>query len=270
MARTAKIAITKMRPVAAIQFGSTLPKRAAGINRRSDVEFVVICRDDCYAEMVETSKRMIAQAAGNHVPLNIYIVPFSLARGHYHTIGYGLCQHLRRAEQADGLLKHIQSPLRYLNLTGTTARADLGNYLVHKLHIFGSRLLKPRVGADRLEWLQKIVEGPVHLTRKVLEYQGVEMPDDSRQFVIELAKQHRGCDIAQELSQAVAVDRRYNALLEAWYAASTMPLSDDDPARSRAPTEDEYAAMLNRIEDLALPVYQMFAKVAGWLDHHKT
>jgi len=153
-------------------------------NERSDIDCVVVYDPTKRREVVEALRDINQTASTLHVPTELIPLDMHIVRTPLHHIGPSFAVHLRYAAENGGVIK--ENPLPLFVFDGISIVEDVRGYLRNKLRRLekGMSTLPTMEVADLLRFLQKVLEAPVHVARKLLRWQAVKMPDDSKRTVM--------------------------------------------------------------------------------------
>lgn len=167
--------------IGAIICGSAVT--AVKFNRRSDIDCVVIHRQDMTREAVEVYQNLQQFAAKRFVPLELITFDDLTVRQHRnHLFSCTFGRHLARSANKGGIIK--TNPLPDSCLFCASRNSDIVNYLCHKLETISKGLNRMPImdEAELCRFLQKVLEAPIHIARKMLELNN-RLVDDSKQAV---------------------------------------------------------------------------------------
>ncbi|MCX5706049.1 MAG: hypothetical protein NTZ92_08355 [Candidatus Omnitrophica bacterium] len=144
---------------------------------------------------------------------------------------------MRNAAEKGGIIK--ENPLPFFVFDAASAVEDIRGYLRNKLRRLenGVIALPTMEAADLHRFLQKVLEAPVHVARKILYWQKVEMPNDLKQTVLRCYP-----DIAREQEREL-----FTKITEA-----DSQYSEELLAQLRHPEEDQYSRTIGELKGLAL------------------
>jgi hypothetical protein len=202
--------------------------------RRSDVDFVVI-HDASQAVAAHKLFRLFyEQAAQVHVPLEVISISDQLAAASAHDIGLALTNHLSLADKSTCVVK--QHPCELLSPHVLNAREDILNYLCRKAADLERRQyhLAQMSGHEYFKYLQKLLESPIHIARRMLQLRR-ESTDDSKPRVVSQYAEIVNRDLAELFERLQSLDAEYSAELE---------------RQLEHPSEAAYKTMLKRIEQV--------------------
>ena len=153
-------------------------------NQRSDIDCVVVYNPAKRREVVDVLRGINQAAADHHVPAEMIPLDLHIARTPLHHIGLSFAVHLRYATENGGLIK--ENPLPLFVFDGASVVEDVRGYLRNKLRRLekGVSALPTMEVAELHRFLQKVLEAPVHVARKILWWQKVETPDDAKRTVM--------------------------------------------------------------------------------------
>lgn len=153
-------------------------------NQRSDIDCVVVYDPAKRREVVGVLRGINQAAADHHVPAEMIPLDLHIARTPLHHIGLSFAVHLRYATENGGLIK--ENPLPLFVFDDASVVEDVRGYLRNKLRRLekGVSALPTMEVAELHRFLQKVLEAPVHVARKILWWQKVETADDSKRTVM--------------------------------------------------------------------------------------
>lgn len=153
-------------------------------NQRSDIDCVVVYDPAERREVVKALRGINQVAASLHVPTGLISLDTHIARTPLHHIGLSFAVHLRYAVENGGLIK--ANPLPFFVFDDASVVNDVRGYLRNKLRRLeeGVSTLPTMESAELHRFLQKVLEAPVHVARKILWWQKVETSDDAKQTVM--------------------------------------------------------------------------------------
>jgi hypothetical protein len=125
---------------------------------------------------------MVAIARQRYVPLVFVPCDIAIARTRFHHMGGSFVRHLEASAAAGGILK---GDLTSYLAPGAQEMEELEGYLRVKFYNLQERyaLVGSMGEQERAAFLQKVLEAPLHVARKVLAHQR-RLHDDSKQAVI--------------------------------------------------------------------------------------
>ena len=153
-------------------------------NQRSDIDCVVVYDPAKRREVVGVLRGINQAAADHHVPAEMIPLDLHIARTPLHHIGLSFAVHLRYATENGGLIK--ENPLPLFVFDDTRVVEDVRGYFRNKLRRLekGVSALPTMEVTELHRFLQKVLEAPVHVARKILWWQKVETADDSKRTVM--------------------------------------------------------------------------------------
>ncbi|MDP2651275.1 MAG: nucleotidyltransferase domain-containing protein [bacterium] len=185
-------------------------------SRRSDIDCIVLYWSEKRDSAFKTFREVSVLASDYDVPIDLYFVDTEIASASMHRITLSLTKHLEYAVNHGGLVR--ENPLPYLSFKPTSDEEEVVSYLSHKLGRLEREFAKISTirmkGPEFYRFLQKVLEAPIHIARKMLWLEGVEMEDDSKDSVL-----HYYPSIASErelnlLKLVVKADRNYTRVLQ--------------------------------------------------------
>lgn len=167
--------------IGGILCGSTLWNSC---NQRSDIDCVMVYDPEKRREVVDVLRGINQAAADHHVPAEIIPLDLHIVMTPLHHIGLSFAVHLRYATENGGLIK--ENPLPLFVFDDASVVEDVRGYLRSKLRRLekGVSALPAMEVAELHRFLQKVLEAPVHVARKILWWRKVETADDSKQTVM--------------------------------------------------------------------------------------
>jgi len=184
-------------------------------NIRMDIDCLVLYQrsESRSAQALFNSALDFARQAA--VPVELIPIDTEIADTKLHSIGVGFAEHLKRAAAKGGLIKN--NPLRLLSLSEhDNLQHDTLNYLRHKLCQLEKGLItSSNMSDERLcRYLQKVLESPIHVGRKMLRWQRQKLKDDSKEEVVSQYTNWAGREIEGRLFKLlIDVDQYYTHAL---------------------------------------------------------
>lgn len=205
-------------------------------NQRSDIDCVVVYDHTKRREVVEVLRGINQVAADLHVPTELIPLDLHIARTPLHHIGLSFAVHLRYATENGGLIKTNPLPLFAFDDAGVVD--DVRGYLRNKLRRLekGLSALPAMESAELHRFLQKVLEAPVHVARKILWWQKVETPDDAKRTVIRYYPDIASAQERELFAKITAADSQYTTELL---------------AQLQNPDKSRYSEAIEEVKDLA-------------------
>lgn len=153
--------------------------------QRSDIDCVAVYDPNCFGEATEIFQQLSKFANSLYVPLEIMSFDLDIAKTRLHDIGLSFAAHLHNAATNGGIIK--EDPLPFFNFDlGFDLTEDNRGYLRNKLKTMkkGINSLDTMRATKLYDFLKKVLEAPIHIARRMLQLSRVEMPDDSKQEVL--------------------------------------------------------------------------------------
>lgn len=198
----------------AVICGSAL---SGNVTVRSDIDCVVVYEWERRTPVLEALQSLYRVASWLHVPIEFIPIDSEVAAQGLHTIGPSFARHLERAARNGGIIKN--DPLVFICFPGRGKHDDLVEdvlgYLKHKIRRFEKGLVElPTMNAEPLcRFLQKALESPIHIARKVLHL-SVQGPfDDSREEVKKLYPRMADEELAGVFQGLVQEDEEYSLVI---------------------------------------------------------
>lgn len=203
---------------------------------RSDIDCVVVYDPEKRREVMAVLQRINQEAAELYVPVDMIPVDSQMAGTPMHHIGLSFATHLRYAARNGGLVK--QNPLSLFLFDEGNAKEDIRGYLRNKLRMLdeGTSRFSAMEEAEFHRFLQKMLEAPLHIARKMLWWQKVDTPDDSKQAVLCHYPRIAEARERKLFERVNATDSRYTRVLL---------------AQLQRHNRDQYARVIEEIRGLA-------------------
>ncbi len=234
--QTRKILSREPSVLAAVLCGSVLWGKHT---RRSDIDCVFIFESSKRRQTEEAIRELLAFAQKHAVPLELSPLDDVIAGTPVQHIGISFARHLRRAVDCGGCIKG--DLFHHISFDGIRPLEDIRSYLRFKLRSLevGAFDLPFRDVRERVRHLERVLDTPAHVARKMLEWKGVGLKDDSKSAVYARYQRTFSGAAAELLSAAVAADRQYEAELARQFVS---------------PNPERYEQALTAIEKATQPV----------------
>lgn len=153
-------------------------------NQRSDIDCVVVYDPTQRREVTHALRSVRKDAAHLYVPIEFIPIDASIAPTSLHSIGLSFATHLQYAIHMGGVIK--KNPLPLFMFDHVSIEEDARGYLRNKFRRFEKSAVEmpTMTESDLHRFLQKILEAPAHIARKILWLKKIPMADDSRREVI--------------------------------------------------------------------------------------
>lgn len=167
--------------VGAILCGSVVK---GDFNIRSDIDCVVVHRPSKTDNFDLITWSIVQIANELHIPLEFILVDTEIAGTKCHPIDYLFNCHLREAVVNGGLIK--EDPQKYFSFFDRSGEREFQDYLKHKLEKFSKAIVMYNYLDEKETYrlLQKMLEVPVHIARKMLQMSGRLTCGDGKYAVI--------------------------------------------------------------------------------------
>lgn len=182
-------------------------------NRRSDLDCIVIYDEGMAIEVHALIRVLKLDAAELFLPLEIVSMDKVVAASELSNVGNTFGEHIDACAIKGGLIKGDVSSMLH---QWPDIIEDLVSYMRGKI-----RQMEKGMGdipvlsePDLCHFLQKCLEAPVHIGRKLMRCQRVDLPDDSKRTVAKYLPKHIDTVIAQTFEEIMAIDRHYTQELE--------------------------------------------------------
>lgn len=180
--------------------------------RRSDIDCVVIY-DTCYEREAMYNLQELSMFAGKkYVPLGIVPCDSYTASTRFHHLGPAFRVHLQTAIAGGGIIK--VDPLQLLGSGGNDMIAEVEDYLRMQVYRMEEGLAKYcNMPIDRqCDFLQKVLEAPLHVARKILHLFANES-DDSKEAISKRYLKAMPFSLGEMLSRLITFDKLYTVEL---------------------------------------------------------
>lgn len=166
--------------IGGILFGSMLWNNH---NQRSDIDCLLVYNPIAQKKVFKVLNYINKIASDFYIPLEIIPLDLRIIKTSLHHIGLSFADHLNYAVKNGGIIK--TNPLPFFIFNNKNKDDDIREYLKNKLRKLEKGLSAIHImkDADLYRFLQKILEAPVHVARKILWWQNIKMPNDSKQTV---------------------------------------------------------------------------------------
>lgn len=152
---------------------------------RSDIDCLVVYEEKWHNLIVKALQDIYCSAARMHIPVGFIPVDLSVAKSSSHHISLSFAAHLDQSAMNGGVIR--QNPLPFFNFDNKDILQDVHNYVSQKMRKLESGNIEiSDMGSYEPELyrlLQKALEAPVHIARKMLLLRKVKLPDDSKEMV---------------------------------------------------------------------------------------
>ena len=204
-------------------------------NQRSDIDCVVVYDPVKRRKVVDVLRGINQAAANRHVPAELIPLDLHIAKTPLHHIGLSFAVHLRYAAENGGLIK--ENPLPFFVFDDASIVEDVRSYLRNKLRRLekGLGALPTMEVAELHRFLQKVLEAPVHVARKILWWQKVETPDDAKRTIMRYYPNIANAQERDIFAKITTTDSKYTTELL---------------AQIQHPDEDQYSRVIEEIKDL--------------------
>lgn len=174
-------------------------------NVRSDIDCLVLYPEEAKPEMVEVLLGLTEFADGLCVPVDFIQITPELATTNMQGISPSMVQHIQRSASNGGLIK--ANPFEHMNLRELDNRAEAINWTRQKVRMLDEGAVRRYSDQKEADFLQKLLEAPIHGTRKLLLATG-GFDDDSKLAVMGLSEE-RFPELALPLGCLVMLDMAY-------------------------------------------------------------
>jgi len=227
----------------ALIFGSAMSER---FMERSDIDCLVVYEEDRGTHVREALRTIRKFSHVLHVPVEFVPVDDVSARIGLHTIGPSFAWHLEQAVKTHLVIK--ADPFRFIRLLDSANSQsvrveDALGYLQRKILRFEQGIVEFPVMAESeyLHFLQKILESPIHIARKVLWLLVPNLPSDSKACVIRYYRDFAPSRFREIFQTLLDMDASY---------------SYEVLAQLRKPQKERYQTMLETIAKRAFWAFE--------------
>jgi len=177
-------------------------------NVRSDVDCLVVHSGQNILKIIGLLQELNRFAKQLYVPVEF--IPVDIRVAHTSTVEMSFGMHLDWSARNGGCIKTNPIPMLSFDLD---MGQELQNYVRLKLNKLTKRWIKyPEASSEqRFHFLQKILEAPVYIARKIIRWRGVDISfDDSKRRIVELYSEHfNGSESLKFFREAVMTDASY-------------------------------------------------------------
>jgi hypothetical protein len=201
-------------------------------NIRSDIDCVILYEAKGRAEAVALLRELLVFARGLFVPVEMIPLSVELAATPHHHLAPTFLEHLSLSAMNGGVIK--ANPVPLICPRQTTFVEDTRDYLIHKMRKLEKGMVTiPVVSTERLFlFLQKVLDLPIYVARKLLRCHGIPLETDSKQEVLRLYPTLGITPAIAILEEVTRMDRVYSATLE---------------SQSRRPDEQRYREVIENL-----------------------
>ncbi|MFH1427045.1 MAG: nucleotidyltransferase domain-containing protein [Patescibacteria group bacterium] len=223
--------------IGAIIYGSILRNDHS---RRSDIDGIILFKGKMRLEAMKILQEIDYYTNKLHVPLEFIPIDDRLADTSMHSIELSFYNHLSWAAKNGGVVKF--NPLPFISFNKANINEELKNYLRYK----NSRLYKAwpslcQMQQRHYEFMQKILEAPIYIARKMLRWRNVDLNDDSKKVIKNLYPRYfPHIDLITCFKQVNSIDDEYTEILS---------------QQTKNPNEKKYAKTLEKIKSVIPAVF---------------
>ncbi len=160
---------------------------------RSDIDGILVFDDTWFSDADSLMCGLHRMAAERFVPLDMRAIPTSLAQNGGHGISLSFAKHLNDAAlYRNGGIG--DNPMPFFAYRTRDKAREAWDYVARKIQRFRHAMYRfdSLSLADQAKFLQKMIEAPIHVARKILQLEGSLEPDDSRETVIRTYRVNTG------------------------------------------------------------------------------
>ncbi len=182
---------------------------------RSDIDGILVFDDASFRDADRFMIAMRAEAAEIFAPIDMRAIPTSLARNGGHGISLSFGEHLHDAAlYRNGEIGNNPMPL-FAYRTRDRAH-EAFEYVARKIGQFRHEMygFQDLSLEDQAKFLQKMIEAPIHVARKILKLEGA-LPDDSRAMVVRTYRERADERALAPFNSLVSADEAYTEHLPA-------------------------------------------------------
>lgn len=204
--RTREILSRELSVLAAVLCGSVL---WGTHTRRSDIDCVLVFKSSERRQTEEAIRELLAFAKKHAVPLELSPLDDIIAGTPAQHIGVMFARHLRRAAEFGGRIKG--DLFHHISFDGIRPLEDIRSYLRFKLRALeiGAFDLPFRDTWERARHLERVLDTPAHVARRMLEWRGAALEDDSKSAVYAQYRRMFDGAAAELLDMAIAANQQY-------------------------------------------------------------
>jgi predicted nucleotidyltransferase len=197
--------------IAALALGSVV--RGDYTPHRSDLDVLVVYHEGKESRAVKCLNALVVLAQERYVALKLIPCDHLIAESRLHFFGPSFMKHLAHSASIGGVLK---GDVIEQFAPSVTANEEIESYLRHKLYRLES--IHARSAAlkedDKTRFLEKLLEAPIHVARKMLTYCGTPADPDTKREVAQCYEDVMPTQLGEELCELVALDAGYSEELE--------------------------------------------------------
>lgn len=216
-------------------------------NVRSDIDCLVLYPEEAKPEMVNVLLSLTEFAEELYVPIDFIQVTPELAQTSIQNISPSMAQHIQGSTKNGGLIK--TNPFARMTLHHLDDRLEAINWIRQKIRRLDEGAIHRYPPREETQYLQKLLEAPIHGTRKLLLTNG-GFENDSKTAVVGLTEEYFP-ELADDLRHFGTVDRFYTEKLL---------------AQIKFPDEDEYKKTLSTVRAEGERLSQYLKKVGQLLE----
>lgn len=150
---------------------------------RSDIDCVVIYDPSQRRNVVKTLRNIHQAAKALYVPVELIPLDIHTISTPLHHIEPSFAAHLQCAVENGGIIK--RNPLPLFSFENINPDENVLGYFRNKLRKLEKGISEiPTMESELYRFLQKVLEAPGHVARKILWWNKVQIPNDSKQEVI--------------------------------------------------------------------------------------
>lgn len=183
-------------------------------NPRSDLDCLLIYQPNRFSPIEYQLQSINSFAESFNVRVEFIPIEKEVAEKSLHAIGHSFFAHIERSLKSGGLVK--KNPLPFIKLRKSDPRVEVLRYLINKMHSLNKGLARMNTmeETELCRFLQKVLEAPIHVARKMLWLTGKKLRDDSRkEIVVCYSKMMTDRLIKQPFSELVRIDNFYSEQL---------------------------------------------------------
>lgn len=198
--------------VCALLFGSIV---RGDYNIRSDADCLIVYKAEKEAAAMRTMQEITVSAKELYVPVQFTPCDTHIARTRLHHLGTSFVRHLQASLSRQGEIgAEIKGRIDGLLSKSISERDEIEGYIRMKMYKLQSSFAKITSMSDDeyVGYLQKLLEAPVHVARKMLIYEDV-LDGDSKSEVAERYRETMPAQLADQFDILLGFDRWYNGVL---------------------------------------------------------
>jgi predicted nucleotidyltransferase len=178
-------------------------------NQRSDIDCVIVYDLKQRKKVFEVLQEINKFALDLNIPLELIPLDSQIVQSSLHHVGISFFEHLCCAAEQGGIIK--KNPLPLFCFKKANLADEVYGFIRNKMRRIekGFSRLNTMDEEELCQFLQKILELPIHLTRQILRLYGFSMTPDTKQVVIEKYTKYAPTRMSNMFKRIVVADEKY-------------------------------------------------------------